>query len=443
MDEEKRKNTQDIDDAPLPLSTPKIAVSRINRKLVISLLIIFGSISALSLIWAVSPSRNAKEATGKPESSAKQSPNLPENVIDSPTSYKDLAKDGNVPQLGPPVPGDIGALQLQQQRELEAGRSLSAAADGKPAYMAYPAASSPANQAQLTPEQQAVQAAAEQRRKEYHESLRAPLSFGGNTMAAGGQSESQMTPAMPSIPGIDRLEAMTRKIGAGLPGDDDQNMQDEKRTFAGDKREHSPYLLAALQHPVSRYEVKAGTIIPSVLITGLNSDLPGQIVAQVRENVYDTVTGRFLLIPQGTRLVGEYDSKVAYGQERALIVWSRLIMPNGNSISLEGMPGVDMSGYAGLKDRVNNHYGKLLAGVVLGSVIGAGAQVATGGQGSPNTPASFSQLAVSGAAQNINQAGQQITQKNLNLQPTIEIRPGMKLNVFVTKDMVLKPYSRI
>jgi type IV secretion system protein VirB10 len=444
MDEDKRKNTQDIDDAPLPLSTPKIAVSRINRKLVISLLIIFGSIAALSLIWAVSPNRNAKEATGKPEASAKQSPNLPENVIDSPTSYKDLAKDGNVPQLGPPMTGDLGALQLQQQRELEAGRSLSAAADGKPAYTAYPASSSTANQAPLTPEQQAAQAAVEQRRKDYHESLRAPLSFGGPSMSTGGQSESQMATAMPSIPGIDRLEAMTRKIGAGLPGgDDDQNMQDEKRTFAGEKREHSPYLLAALQHPISRYEIKAGTIIPSLLITGLNSDLPGQIVAQVRENVYDTVTGRFLLIPQGTRLVGEYDSKIAYGQERALIVWSRLIMPNGHSISLEGMPGVDLSGYAGLKDRVNNHYGKLLTGVVLGSVIGAGAQVATGGQGSPNTPASFGQLAVSGAAQNINQAGQQITQKNLNLQPTIEIRPGMKLNVFVTKDMVLKPYSRI
>jgi type IV secretion system protein VirB10 len=443
-DKDKRTNTQDIDDAPLPLNTPRIAVSRINRKLVMSLLIIFGSIAALSLIWAVSPNRNAKEATGKPEASAKQSPNLPENVIDSPTSYKDLAKDGKVPQLGPPVTGDLGALQLQQQRELEAGRSLSAAADGKPAYTAYPASSSTANQAQLTPEQQAVHAAVEQRRKEYHESLRAPLSFGGHAMAAGGPSESQIAPAMPSIPGIDRLEAMSRKIGAGAPGgDDDQNMQEEKRTFAGEKRGHSPYLLAALQHPISRYELKAGTIIPSLLITGLNSDLPGQIVAQVRENVYDTVTGRFLLIPQGTRLVGEYDSKISYGQERALIVWSRLIMPNGNSISLEGMPGVDLSGYAGLKDRVNNHYGKLLTGVVLGSVIGAGAQVATGGQGSPNTPASFGQLAVSGAAQNINQAGQQITQKNLNLQPTIEIRPGMKLNVFVTKDMVLKPYSRI
>lgn len=431
MSDEDKKNAQDIDDAPLPLSTPKIRVARISRKLVISLLVIFGSIAALSFLWAVSPRKQAREVTGKPEASAKPTPNLPENVMDSPASYKDLARDGKAPQPGPPI---------TSQQELEAGRSLAAAAGGKPAYTAYPAPSSTGNQGQLTPEQQAAQAAADQRQKDYHDSLRASLTFGGH---AGGNPESQPGPAMPSMPGLDRLEAMSRQIGAGMPGNEDQNMQDEKRAFAGEKRERSPYLLAAMQHPVSRYEVKAGTIIPSVLITGLNSDLPGQIVAQVRENVYDTVTGRFLLIPQGTRLVGEYDSKIAYGQERALIVWSRLIMPNGHSISLEGMPGVDMSGYAGLKDRVNNHYAKLLTGVILGSVIGAGAQVATGGQGSPNNPASFGQLAVSGAAQNINQAGQQITQKNLNLQPTIEVRPGMKLNVFVTRDMILKPYSRI
>lgn len=428
----KNPNPHDIEDTPLPLRTPRITVSRINRKLVITLMIVFCSLAALSLIWAVSPNRSAKDTTDKSSTTANNAPNLPENVISSPTSYQDLAKDGNVPPLG----SQAGAFQ--PQREYDAGRSLSAAADGGPAY------STATNRGQLTPEQQAAQAAAEQRRKDYQESLRAPLAFGGGMTNYTPRPENQAAQPIPAIPGIDRLEAMTRRIGAGLPGgDSDQNMQDEKRTFTSEKRGWSPYLLAALQHPISRYEIKAGTIIPSLLITGINSDLPGQIVAQVRENVYDTVTGRFLLIPQGSRLVGEYDSKVAYGQERALIVWSRLIMPNGNSINLEGMPGVDMSGYAGLKDQVNNHYAKLLTGVVLGSVIGAGAQIATGGQGSPNTPASFGQLAVAGAAQNINQAGQQITQKNLNLQPTIEIRPGMKLNIFVTRDMVLKPYSRI
>jgi len=416
---------QEGKDTPLPLHLPKIAVSRINRKIVMALLMILGSLAALSLIWAVSPGKTASEKSGKKDDSVKQTPILPENVVDSPSSYKDLSREGKVP-----------GTANSRQRELDAGRALSAAADGKPAYVAYPASG---NQPPLTPAQQSAQEAAEQRRKEYSESLRAPVTFGGQSVAAAQPLIQPVGPA-PVIPARE-LELMTRRLSGGLSGgDDDQNMQEEKRTFAKETREQSPYLLAALQGPISKYEIKAGTIIPSLLITGLNSDLPGQITAQVRENVYDTATGRYLLIPQGTRLVGEYDSKVAYGQDRALIIWSRLIMPNGHSINLEGMPGVDMSGYAGLSDSVNNHYGKLLTGVILGSVIGAGAQVATGGQGTAFNAPSFSQLAVSGAAQNINQAGQQITQRNLNLQPTIEIRPGLKLNVFVTRDMILKPY---
>jgi type IV secretion system protein VirB10 len=434
-DTDKRINVeeQETKDTPLPLNIPKIAVSRINRKIVMALLLIFGSLAALSLIWAVSPRKTASEKSAKPEESAKQTPILPGNVIDSPSSYKELSGDGKTPKRGYQA---IGPIQ-PQQRELDAGRALSAAADGKPGYVTYPAGT---NQAQLTPAQQAAQEAAEQRRKDYNEALRAPVTFGGASVAAAEKSWDRIPEPAPYMPGKD-LDAMTRSLSAGLPGGgDDQNMQEEKRTFAKETKEQSPYLLAALQQPISKYEIKAGTIIPSLLLTGLNSDLPGQIAAQVRENVYDTATGRYLLIPQGTRLVGEYDSKVAYGQDRALIVWSRLIMPNGNSINLEGMPGVDMSGYSGLSDRVNNHYAKLVTGVILGSVLGAGAQVATGGQGTAINAPSFSQQAVSGGAQNLNQAGQQITQRNLNLQPTIEIRPGLKLNVFVTKDIILKPY---
>jgi type IV secretion system protein VirB10 len=423
-DERTRIEEKEGKETPSPLSLPKIAVSRINRKIVMALLMIFGSLAALSLIWAVTPSKSAGDKSGKTEDSAKQTPTLPENVVDSPSSYRELA-DGRTGK---------GGGQQPARNEYEAGRALSAAADGKPAYVAYPA-----NQGQLTPAQQAAHEAAEQRRKDHIDALRAPVTFGGQAMTAA-QPVNQMAEPAPYMPGRE-LDAMTRRLSAIVPGgEDDQNMQDEKRTFANEAREQSPYLLASMQQPLSKYEIKAGTIIPSLLITGLNSDLPGQITAQVRENVFDTASGRYLLIPQGTRLVGEYDSKVAYGQERALIVWSRLIMPNGNSISLEGMPGVDMSGYAGISDRVNNHYAKLITGVILGSVIGAGAQVATGGQGTAFNAPSFGQLAVSGAAQNINQAGQQITQRNLNLQPTIEIRPGLKLNVFVTKDMILKPY---
>ena len=164
--------------------------------------------------------------------------------------------------------------------------------------------------------------------------------------------------------------------------DQDQNMQQEKRDFTKEEKTQGSAKEAYLKNPMipafSRYEVKAGSIIPGVMITGINSDLPGKLVGQVRENVFDTVTGHHLLIPQGTRVIGAYDSKVAYAQERVLIVWTRLIFPNGDSIDLEGMDGVDLSGYAGLTDKVNNHWTKLITGVVLSSILSAGSKVAAG-----------------------------------------------------------------
>jgi type IV secretion system protein VirB10 len=171
---------------------------------------------------------------------------------------------------------------------------------------------------------------------------------------------------------------------------------------------------------------------------GINSDLPGQIGCMISQNVYDTVTGRYLLLPQGTKAIGTYDSRVAYGQERVLVVWTRLLRPDGSTLSLEGMPGVDLSGYAGLTGKVNNHYVRLLAGVVLGSVLGASSQIAVGAN-SQNP--GFAELAIQGAGQNINEAGQQITRKNLNIQPTIQVPPGGRLTIFATKDLILPPWT--
>jgi type IV secretion system protein VirB10 len=283
----------------------------------------------------------------------------------------------------------------------------------------------------------------DQRQKDRISASRAPVAFEGKDTRPQDTAPQRDTGAPPLDPGgLNRiLDRVTGGLGAGAGEGDDQNRQGEKKVFTKENRDDFPYLKTTLLTPISKYEVKAGSIIPGVLLTGINSDLPGQITAQVRENVYDTVSGRYLLIPQGSRLIGEYDSKISYGQERVLIVWTRIIMPNGNSIGLEGMPGIDLSGYAGVSGKVNNHYGKLITGVVLGSVIGAGAQVAVGGQGAPNVPPSFPQLFVAGAAGNINQAGQQITQKNLNLQPTLEVAPGQRINIFLTKDLILRPYS--
>jgi len=284
----------------------------------------------------------------------------------------------------------------------------------------------------------------EQRQKDQESATKAPLSFGngGGAMRDGASATTLAQNLPPPDPSGGMTKILEKMSAVQGPGEqEDQNQQGEKRSFNKEDRRGFPYLRTSLLTPISPYEVKAGTILPGVLITGINSDLPGQITAQARENVYDTVSGRYLLIPIGSRYIGEYDSKISYGQERILVVWTRVIMPNGNSISLENMPGIDLSGYAGVSGSINNHYGKLVTGVVLGSILGATAQVAVGGQGTAISPPSFGQLATAGAATNLNQAGQQITQKNLNLQPTIEVSPGMRINIFVTKDMILKPYA--
>jgi type IV secretory pathway VirB10-like protein len=221
----------------------------------------------------------------------------------------------------------------------------------------------------------------------------------------------------------------------------DQNLQDEKRSFSSQTGSKQSYATSALTALLLPYEIKAGTIIPVTLITGLNSDLPGNVIAQVRENVYDTVSGKYLLIPQGTKVIGVYDSKVAYAQSRALVNWSRLIFPNGYSLDLQNLAGVDQSGYTGLKDKVNNHTGKLITGVLLTSVLGAVAEMAQGSTSDTVNP-TYGQLAAEGAAQNLSNVGQQITEKNLNVQPTLEIRPGFLFNLFVDKDFILHPYKR-
>ena len=189
-----------------------------------------------------------------------------------------------------------------------------------------------------------------------------------------------------------------------------------------------------IQDPVSPYEVMAGTLILASLITGLDSDLPGLVVAQVTQNVFDTVSGKILLIPQGSRLVGTYDSVVAFGQSRALLVWQRIIMPDGSSIQIDNLPATDTAGYSGLEDQVDYHTWQLLKGVAISTLLGVGSELVINGQ---------SDLIMSirqSTQDSVNQAGQQITQKNLNIQPTIKVRPGWPLRVIVHKDIVLRPY---
>ena len=188
--------------------------------------------------------------------------------------------------------------------------------------------------------------------------------------------------------------------------------------------------------PVSPYVLQAGAVIPAALITGIRSDLTGQITAQVTENVYDSPTGRSLLIPQGTRVIGQYDNGVGFGQRRVLLVWSRLVFPNGRSIVLERQPGTDAQGYAGLEDGVDYHWAELFKAAALTTILSVGAEAGSSGQESDIVRALRG-----GASDSLSQVGQQIVQRQLNIAPTLTIRPGFAVRVVVTRDLVLEPYG--
>jgi type IV secretion system protein VirB10 len=218
-----------------------------------------------------------------------------------------------------------------------------------------------------------------------------------------------------------------------------QNGQGEKaafvRTAAG-----RDYVEARLSRPRSPYEIKAGTIIPAALLTAINSDLPGEVIAQVTQPVYDHVTGRYVLIPQGARLIGRYDAQVAYGQSRALVVWHRVIFPNGNSLNFGNMSATDSSGASGVADRVNDHFGQIAKGIALSTLLSMGAASAQDAQ------ARFSgtlvlNAGVSGVANEAESVGSRLVSRDLNRQPTITIRPGARVSVLVDKDMILEPYN--
>jgi type IV secretion system protein VirB10 len=218
----------------------------------------------------------------------------------------------------------------------------------------------------------------------------------------------------------------------------DPNMQGRKDFFS-ERQKLNGYLPGGKRALLSPYEVKTGTVIPGVMISGISSDLPGQIIAQVSQNVFDTATGEYLLIPQGSRLVGSYDNFVALGQERALIAWNRIIFPDGATLELLNMPGNDTAGYAGFHDQVNNHYMRIFGNAMLLSLVGAGYQISQPqlqGQTLTNQDIIASQV-----GQNLNQVSGEMIRRNMQIQPTLEIRPGYKFVIMVNKDMILEPFQ--
>lgn len=377
-------------------------VVRFRRGAVIAIAAL-GSTAIVGAAWvALKPAsfRMVAGSADRGDSGAK----APEDALaNAPKSYSD------VPQLGPPLPGDLGRPILEHQRAIGAA-PLPAGPD----------------QAAQAAEAERQRIAAE--RKAARESGVMMQMSGANRSAPGISPDAAATAATaPADPANPRLV---------LDPERDPNGQQRKADFlagrdgAGDINPH-PLVPAA-----SPWMLSAGSVIAASLITGLNSDLPGLVTAQVTENAYDSVTGRTLLIPQGSRLIGSYDSVVAFGQKRALVVWQRIILPDGSSVRIGNVPATDTAGYTGLADKVDAHTWQLLKGVAFSTLLGVGTERSFGSSESDLVRAIRESAQQSGS-----RAGDQLVTRNLNSQPTIRVRPGWPLRIVVHKDLALHPWQ--
>ena len=334
-----------------------------------------------------------------------------------PVTYADMqaAKSTEPPLLGPPLPGDLGAPILQAQQE---GRIVF-------------------KNRLTTTELQADDAS--KLRVEAEATLRDVRSseiFFTNTKA-GRLSGSHPVPTRHNAP---HQQTAPYAIANSLMGGDggrpsNENFQIRKHALAAASGDVSIYNQHRLETPISPWQVMAGTVIPASLITGVNSDLPGQVTAQVTEPVYDTVSGGTVLIPQGARIMGRYDSVVAYGQSRALIVWHRIIMPNGSSIRIENLPAVDGRGHAGLSDGIDNHSLQLFSAAALSTLISIGAEL------SEDDDDRIARALRDAAQDGSVRVGEEIVRRQIAVRPTLTIRPGWRLSILVHQDIILKPYG--
>ena len=318
----------------------------------------------------------------------------------------------DVPQLGPPLPGDLG------RPILKAGANAPTMGQ---ASSADPAA-------------QQANAAAAQHADQEQLAARTSRLFASDAVKAAEAATPQAIAGAPSPTTAAAMTGMTLPAATSPqagPVSPSVNEADRKLAFLAAPLDHRTVSPERIESAASPYVLQAGAVIAAALITGMRSDVPGQVTAQVSENVYDSPTGRYLLIPQGSRLVGQYDAQVSFGQSRALLVWTRLILPDGRSIVLERQPGADTAGYAGLEDRVDNHWGQLFKAAVLSTVISVGAEA-----GTSSNENDLVQAIRQGASDSISQTGRQVVGRSLSIQPTLTVRPGFPVRVIVTRDMV-------
>ncbi len=381
-------------------------VTRLSRKVLAGIGLAAGLGVGGALVYGLQNQHGGKAAE---ELLATGNRNTPDGLNALPKDY------AGVPKLGPPLPGDLGRPILSAQN------------GGQP--VTTPAIGSPGQSTATDPEIERRRQEAERRRQELEAARTAKLFAGTEARLADSAAPASATPSAPT--------PQPDLAGLGLaPQPATPSAQQRQQAFLDqvpDKRTVSPDRVAA---PASPNVLQAGAVIPAALITGIRSDLPGQVTAQVTENVYDSPTGRILLLPQGTRVVGQYDNGVGFGQRRVLLVWSRLIFPNGRSIVLERQPGADAEGYAGLEDGVDHHWWDLAKAAGLSTLLSVGAQAGSSGQESD-----IARAVRQGASDGVSQVGRQVVGRQLEIAPTLTIRPGFPVRVLVTRDLVLEAYK--
>lgn len=386
--------------APMRLRGETPRVTRLSRKVLAGLGVVAGLGIGGALIYALQT-----RDSGKPpdELYSTENRSTADGLAGLPHDYS------GVPRLGPPLPGDLGRPILDAQNR---GQSVPMSGITTP---------------------NTGLSAEEQRRLQEIEAARTSRLFSTTETRATPSAATSVTTAGSTVDPL----ALPSLAGLGLaPQPATPSAQDRQLAFlnaSADRRTVSPDRVAA---PASPYVLQAGAVIPAALITGIRSDLPGQLTAQVTENVYDSPTGRILLVPQGTRIIGQYDSGVGFGQRRILLIWNRMIFPNGRSIVLDRQPGADSEGYAGLEDGVDYHWGELFKAAALSTLLSVGAEAGSSGQQSD-----IARALRQGASDSISQTGQQIVSRQLNIAPTLTIRPGFPVRVIVTRDLVLEPYG--
>ncbi len=289
-------------------------------------------------------------------------------------------------------------------------------------------------QEQVLREQQRQRMARMQARNSAYD---APLAIDRGKLEVRSEIEESAGAPTTAAATANASDLYAQALRAGLGGQNvDPNGQNSKEDFFNADLKDLGYLPNRVVPQQSLYELKRGSVIPATLITGISSDLPGRITAQVSQNIYDSATGHRLLIPQGTKLFGRYDSKVSFGQSRVLVVWSDIIFPNGSTLQIGGMAGTDAEGYGGFNDKVNNHYLKTFGSAVMIALIGTGIDMAVPQSSTLATQDTASDAARRNFAETFGRAADRTIQRNMDVQPTLEIRPGYKFNVQVDQDIV-------